>query len=814
MIARCFSLSLLIFMIGCGSKSPDTGDSNKDTGGPADTTDTGDSGASIETGDPADTGDTGSTKPGSERIALVGTVLLPTEAVEGAVVYNRTTGIIECAGADCDTTATYTIQTGGVISPGLIDTHNHLQYNAIPPWQHEELFDDRYDWRSDGDYWDYRTAYDEVSDTYMCEISKWAELRDLVGGSTSAVGQYGSSCVEILVRNLDEDESAHDLDDYGLYYSSSTVDDVFDEEDGADFQDDLESGYYEAVLNHVAEGVGGSVRSEIDHMESVGMTGEGQAFVHATDATTAQLAAMAESQTAIIWSPRSNLDLYADTTNADVAMRMGVPVVLAPDWTWSGSMNPLHELKCASEFLSSRGDAKGSALDNQALWEMVTGEAAYVVGAENFIGQLAEGMVADIVVFAASDDDPYEAVIQAGNTDVQLVILGGQALYGDSDWVSELAAKPEWCESVDVCGTERSICVQASSSGDDSQTYEELQTLLDASLSAVSMPDGFEYAAALHGIWECEDTRASCDLSSPTSDDTDGDGVDDLSDVCANAWDPLQADHDADGVGDVCDPCPLNPTSDVCDHDPADIDGDGVASTDDVCPTHYDPEQADADGDGLGDLCDSCPNESNLEGGCTRTISQLRDTTDPEHPKEGEQVRVSDVVVTGIREGNGFYVQDPNVSSYGGLFVYDTGDAEVSVGDIVDLEGEYLEYYGLTEIAYATTTVTGSSTAITAITVDTCDIATGGASAEMYESMLVSVENVEVTDANPDAADGDAKPDYGELELDSCLRVDDELWDVDSLRTEGLTLTRVLGVLTYRYSENKLLPRSDADVVE
>jgi hypothetical protein len=730
-------------------------------------------------------------------------VLLPTEAVDGVVVYNRTTGLITCAGTDCDTTDATLIETNGVISPGLIDAHNHLQYNVIPPWQHADLFDDRYDWRSDGDYWDYRTAYDAISDDYACEISKWAELRALIGGATAAVGQYGGNCVEVLVRNLDEDKSAHGISDYSLYYSSGTVTDSYDEADGADWTADLADGSYQAVLNHVAEGVGGNVRAEIEHMSDVGMSGAGQAYVHATDATTAQLAAMAETQTAIVWSPRSNLDLYGDTTNADVAIRMGVPVAIGPDWTWSGSMHPGAELQCAQTFLATRG----SPLSTEELWERATGEAAFVVGAEHAIGQLAEGMLADIVVFA-ENADPYAAAINTSATEVELVILNGQALYGKPGWVSALAEFPDWCESIEVCASERSLCVQAASSGDDAQTYEEMRSRLDAALSAVEMPDGFEYAGALHGLWSCEEDLDVCDPSMPTTGDEDGDGIDDTIDLCTGAWDPLQADHDGDGVGDVCDPCPLNPVSDICDHDPADIDGDGVDSADDVCPTHYDPEQGDADGDGTGDLCDKCPEEYNAGTGCTKTIPQLRDPADPDHPADGDAVSISGVVVTGVREGNGFYVQDLTALTYGGVYVYDSGDAEVSVGDLVDLDGEYLEYYDLSELAYGSTTITGTADVPDAIVVSACDIGTGGSQAEIYESMLVEVNDVTVTDENPDAPD-----EYNEMEVEACLRVDDELWD-GFTRTSGTVYDRLVGVLTYRYSNNKLLPRGESDAVE
>jgi hypothetical protein len=40
---------------------------------------------------------------------------------------------------------------------------------------------------------------------------------------------------------------------------------------------------------------------------------------------------------------------------------------------------------------------------------------------------------------------------------------------------------------------------------------------------------------------------------------------------------------------------------------PIDRDGDGVPTSQDDCPTIYDPDQADFDGDGVGDLCDYCP---------------------------------------------------------------------------------------------------------------------------------------------------------------------------------------------------------------
>src|SRR5262249_5484128 len=65
----------------------------------------------------------------------------------------------------------------------------------------------------------------------------------------------------------------------------------------------------------------------------------------------------------------------------------------------------------------------------------------------------------------------------------------------------------------------------------------------------------------------------------PTSLETDGDGVRDLDDNCAAASNATQADADGDGVGDACDDCPSTPN----------------------------PTQTNSDTDTLGDACDNCP---------------------------------------------------------------------------------------------------------------------------------------------------------------------------------------------------------------
>ncbi len=776
----------------------------------------GDDGGEDTPPDPADYTTAGPELPdctpqsgAGDLVALSGVVLAPAGPEAGLVVYSRSSGQITCVGPDCDTADAEVLCTDGVISPGLINAHDHLQYNVLYPWQHADLYEDRYDWQSDGDYYDYREAYDDISSSETCEIMKWAELRNLVAGATAAVGSSGGSCIEVLVRNLDEDPDAHGLDDYYLDYSSGRVTNE-DEGDAEDWNDDLASGYYSCILNHVAEGVNGSVSYEIDHMFEIGGTGEGFGYVHATDATTEQLARMSEDSTAIIWSPRSNLDLYAATTPAALAMKLGVDVVLAPDWTWSGSTDPRNEMTCVDEFFW----ATGTPLIDREVWEMSTSRAAAVLNFEGRLGTLEVGAEADISVFTWSDT-PYRAVIDAGPTDVRLVVIDGDALYGVPDLVSPIASLIDWCETFDACGEERTLCVQAASSGDDAQTYADLERILREGLAATSMPSELDYANDLFPILVCEEARDACDPTAVTSEDTDGDGVADEVDVCPSVYDPLQWNLDGDDDGDFCDPCPLAPDLTDCAHEPGDIDGDGYPTEVDVCPYVYDIDQADSDSDGKGDACDLCPDDANPgDQDCPALpygVDVLSDESHPDHPPEDTEVIVEGLIVTGVGS-NGYFAQDPSLSEYAALWVYDSGDAGdagLAIGDEVRVTGNYTEYYGLVQIEFGVTEVTGSGS-VTPLTVSACDVGTGGADAERYEGMLLRVEGVTVTDSNPDDPS-----DYGAFVVEDCLWVDDCVFDgYETHPAEGTTYSSITGPLTYSYDENRICPASSGDIVE
>ena len=105
---------------------------------------------------------------------------------------------------------------------------------------------------------------------------------------------------------------------------------------------------------------------------------------------------MAQEDTILIWSPRSNIALYGDTALVTEAARLGVRIALGTDWIATGSMNMERELQLR-RFLQPR--LPGRVLRRPRAVAHGHPHAAEAAKVDDVIGSLAAGQVADIAVF-------------------------------------------------------------------------------------------------------------------------------------------------------------------------------------------------------------------------------------------------------------------------------------------------------------------------------------------------------------------------------------------------------------------------------
>lgn len=195
-------------------------------------------------------------------------------------------------------------------------------------------------------------------------------------------------------------------------------------------------------------------------------------------------------------------------------------------------------------------------------------------------------------------------------------------------------------------------------------------------------------------------------------------------------------------------------------------------------------------------------------------VFDLQDPSCPDHPSPeptgppGLKVDLSDMVVT-ARFSKLFFVQDAAGGPWSGMAVYshNISTSELSPGTIVDVSGAYQEFYGLSEMYLDSFTVVAQGAEPAPYDIGHPSyIATDGPLAEPFESVLVRVIDVTVTNTKPDCPH-----EFGEFMVTGELRIDDlGQWNYDA--AVGDVLASVTGPLNYGFGNAKLEPRNDADI--
>jgi cysteine-rich repeat protein len=510
---------------------------------------------------------------GGSAVLIVGTVLTPTQVLEGGEVLIGADGKIACVDCDCAAMAPDATKLScpdGVISPGLINSHDHINFENAPTLNADtgERFEHRHDWRKGLEG---HTKLKIGSYANGNQIS-WQELRYLMGGATSTVGE-GSAAG--LVRNLAStnrnealmqaavDFKTFPLGDSGGMLLSMGCGYPAIEQASSIAADD-------AYAPHVSEGISDEAHNEFVCESSAANGGQnlclGQsAFIHGVALTAADYAAMAAAGTKLIWSARTNVSLYGDTARVTTASRLGVTIALGTDWAVSGSMNMLRELRCADQLNQRYYD---HFFTDRDLWLMATRNGAVATATDDAIGSLAPGLVADVAIFDGSAHKYHRAVIDAEPQDVVLVMRGGKIIYGDKTIVDANigGSGGSACDPLDVCGNTKSVCLF----GETGKHLSDLQ-------AAVSSSYALFFCGAPDAEPSCVPARMSSVKGSTvytgmsTADDSDGDGIPDSGDNCPKVFNPIrpmdggaQPDADGDGVGDPCDPCPLEANATSC----------------------------------------------------------------------------------------------------------------------------------------------------------------------------------------------------------------------------------------------------------
>jgi imidazolonepropionase-like amidohydrolase len=399
-------------------------------------------------------------------------LVTPTEIIPAGTIFivgNK----IESVGKDVELPAgVQTIETNAFIYPGLIDLHNHITWNFLPPWNAREEFHNRYEWQTRTDYCDkLKNPHDAIvsaspsprptpKEDLACDANQYGELKALVGGATSMVDGLGSDdCVKGLVRNLSV---------YSGFYQPGATENVRNQvfplevsnEDVQKINQEL-SDCHHAMVAHLAEGKRNEASSarEFKMFKARGFLREGVSIIHGVSLGPDDFLEMADNHVGLIWSPRSNEKLYGkdETTDVGVAKASGVKIALAPDWSPTGSDGLLEELRYAAAWNARQ---QQPVFTDAELVQMVTIRPAELAKVDDKIGILRRHHFADLLIVRSQETDGYRALLNANLADVRLIIIDGKPVYGDDDLMHSLAPGAQF-ETISFCKTNKLLSLES-----------------------------------------------------------------------------------------------------------------------------------------------------------------------------------------------------------------------------------------------------------------------------------------------------------------------------------------------------------------
>lgn len=356
------------------------------------------------------------------------------------------------------------LETNDIVFPGFIDLHNHPLWAVFPrfapkppppaaPWKN------RYAWRGDARYlaalqnpW-----WDMMSHGAFCDLDEYAELQALIGGTTSILGldlvddtKPAPACIIGLARNLDYASGFHGsgTSNEGVAWVLGVTGDM--KPDALKrLKQKMVHGDLDSIVVHTAEGRRNDAesRTEFGKLKSLGLLEARTSVVHGVALTPADFADMARVGAGLIWSPRSNMELYGQMPDLAAAKKAGVTIALAPDWAPTGSINMLAEIAYA--------DGLHQGFSQKQLFDMATSIPARMAHIFPHVGSLTPGLYADLFLLKGDARDPYKALATAKPQNVTLTMVNGQPIYGAPASLTALGVART--EAFGVCGSDRAF---------------------------------------------------------------------------------------------------------------------------------------------------------------------------------------------------------------------------------------------------------------------------------------------------------------------------------------------------------------------
>jgi len=309
-----------------------------------------------------------------------------------------------------------------VIAPGLINAHEHLHLNAVPPLPTGAPFANSYAWIAA-----FQAHFQNPFVVAALAVPKTLRLRH--GALKNLLA--GTTCV----AHHDPWHPALDLADfpvallrdYGWSYALGWP--AYGPPAWRSFDATPADRPW---MIHLAEGTDATARAELSHLDALGCLASNSVLVHGVGLRERDIERIIETGAAVIWCPTSNRNLLGRTLDPR-RLQGARRLALGSDSRLSGARDLLDELRVVV--------ATGALGAREAL-ALTTADAARILCLPRR-GHLAAGAHADLLVVADCGGDAARSVAGIERSRIRAVVRDGVPRIADPDFA-------EWFDAAGV----------------------------------------------------------------------------------------------------------------------------------------------------------------------------------------------------------------------------------------------------------------------------------------------------------------------------------------------------------------------------
>ncbi|WP_338339946.1 amidohydrolase family protein [Xanthomonas euvesicatoria] len=301
---------------------------------------------------------------------------------------------------------------GHVLAPGLINAHEHLQVNCVPPLPQTAPFRNSYAWIEA-----FQAHFQHPDVAAALRVPKAVRLRH--GGLKNLLA--GVTCVaqhDPWHATLDEANFPVSLlRDFGWSYALGWT----------GYGPPVQSSFAATLpahpwMIHLAEGTDAVARAELDELDRLGCLAANTVLIHGVGMGEQDVERVIARGAAVVWCPSSNQALLGRTLDP-WRLCMAGRLALGNDSRISGARDLLEELQIASR----------SGLAPDQLLGMVTSDCARILRMATR-GRIAPGAAADVLIVRDRGGEPASSIIGCTRSDLRAVIRDGKPRIADPDF--------------------------------------------------------------------------------------------------------------------------------------------------------------------------------------------------------------------------------------------------------------------------------------------------------------------------------------------------------------------------------------------